>query len=733
MAHVRAPSEGRATANGVLRRRALPPADDRRGAHARRGRSASRSWSAIRRTFDFARGRIFGVLVQYPATDGARPRLRAARRERAHAARRSLVVAADLLALTLLRAAGRVRRGRRGRHRPSASACRWATAARTRRSSPRATSTSARCRAASSASRKDAHGQARRCAWRCRRASSTSAARRRPATSAPRRCCSRSWPACTPSTTGRRGCSAIAERVHALAAALAAGLRAARATRLGDEPFFDTLRVELGGAERRRRSLAARRARRINLRRLDDGTRRRRARRDDHGRGRRRRCSRVFAGGERRRRARELARRARPTLPGAARAHERATSTHPVFNRYHSETRDAALHASGSRRATSRSTHSMIPLGSCTMKLNATAEMIPVTWPEFAHAAPVRAAPSRPQGYRELFARARARGSPRSPASPPSRCSRTPARRASTPGLLVIRALPRGARRGAPRRLPDPASAHGTNPAQRGDGGHEGRRRSPATSSGNIDVADLRGEGRASTRDSSRALMVTYPSTHGVFEEAIREICEIVHEHGGQVYMDGANMNAQVGLCRPGDIGADVCHLNLHKTFCIPHGGGGPGMGPIGVAAHLAPFLPGHPVVATRRRAGDRPGVGGAVGQRAASCRSPGCTSRMMGGDGLTRATRGRDPQRQLHRQAARAALPGALPRRATAASRTSASSTCARSRRRAGVEVEDVAKRLMDYGFHAPTMSLPGPRHADDRADRERVEGASSTASATR
>jgi glycine dehydrogenase len=205
--------------------------------------------------------------------------------------------------------------------------------------------------------------------------------------------------------------------------------------------------------------------------------------------------------------------------------------------------------------------------------------------------------------------------------------------------------------------------------------------------------------------------MVTYPSTTACSRSTSARSATIVHEHGGQVYMDGANMNAQVGLCRPGDIGADVCHLNLHKTFCIPHGGGGPGMGPIGVAEHLAPFLPGHPLDAPAAASGrDRP-------VSAAPYGSPSILPiswmyiAMMGAAGLTAGDRGRDPERQLHGRAPQGPLRRALHGARTGWSRTSSSSTAAQFKKTAGIEIDDIAKRLMDYGFHAPTMSWPGRR----------------------
>ena len=274
-------------------------------------------------------------------------------------------------------------------------------------------------------------------------------------------------------------------------------------------------------------------------------------------------------------------------------------------------------------------------------------------------------------------------------------------------GLLVIHAYHAVAGQSQRTVALIPQSAHGTNPASASMAGMQVVIvASDAT--GNIDVDDLRAKA-AAHRDRLSCLMVTYPSTHGVFEGRIREVCAIVHEHGGQVYMDGANMNAQVGLTSPAAIGADVCHLNLHKTFAIPHGGGGPGMGPIAVAAHLAPFLPGHPLVKT----------GGEQAIAAVSAAPWGSASillisygylRMLGARGRDRSDADRDAERELPQGAPRAALPGAVrgrprPRRARADLRPASVQAAARASTK-----QDVAKRLMDYGFHAPTVSFPVP-----------------------
>ena len=284
--------------------------------------------------------------------------------------------------------------------------------------------------------------------------------------------------------------------------------------------------------------------------------------------------------------------------------------------------RDAALHKRLEARDLSL-TSSMIPLGSCTLKLNATTEMMPVSWREFNRLHPF-APRDQAAGYQLLFRQleyqlAEITGFAAVSLQPNA------GSQGEYAGLLVIRACHRSRSESHRMTCLIPQSAHGTNPASAVMAGMQVVA-VKSDAQGNIDVEDLRAKAKAHA-NTLAALMVTYPSTHGVFEGSIREICRIVHEHGGQVYMDGANMNAQVGLCRPGDIGADVCHLNLHKTFCIPHGGGGPGMGPIGVAEHLAPFLPGHPVVDlghTSLAAPSRRRPGGVL----RSCRSHGPTSR---------------------------------------------------------------------------------------------------------
>jgi glycine dehydrogenase len=349
-------------------------------------------------------------------------------------------------------------------------------------------------------------------------------------------------------------------------------------------------------------------------------------------------------------------------------------------------------------------TTSMIPLGSCTMKLNGTSEMLPVTWPEFGELHPFAPA-EQTTGYRELFARLE-RALCEITGFAAVSLQPNAGSQGEYTGLLVIRAFHEA--RGDERRnvCLIPVSAHGTNPASAVLAGM----RVVAVdcdAAGNVDLEDLRAKAQQH-RETLAALMVTYPSTHGVFESKIREMCGAVHENGGLVYLDGANMNAQVGLCRPGDYGADVCHLNLHKTFCIPHGGGGPGMGPIGVTQDLAPFLPSHPVVP----------MGGIKPLGTISAAPWGSPSilpisyvyiALMGATGLRRATEvailnANYMAKRLsgHYDVLFAGKSGRVAHEFILDLRPFEES--------AGIVSEDVAKRLMDFGYHAPTMSFPVP-----------------------
>lgn len=374
--------------------------------------------------------------------------------------------------------------------------------------------------------------------------------------------------------------------------------------------------------------------------------------------------------------------------------------THPVFNNYHSE-HEMLRYIKRLESKDLSLVHSMISLGSCTMKLNATAEMIPVTWPEFGQLHPF-APVDQTEGYQELFHNLRTwlteiTGFADTSLQPNSGAQGEYA------GLMVIRAYHMNRGEGHRNVALIPTSAHGTNPASAVMAGMKVVL-VKCDEKGNIDLEDLKARAEENAANLS-CLMVTYPSTHGVFEEAIQEICATIHQYGGQVYMDGANMNAQVGLTSPGRIGADVCHLNLHKTFCIPHGGGGPGMGPICVASHLAPFLPGNPIIQT----------GGEHAVSSISAAPFGSASilpisyayiSMMGGDGLTNATK----MAILNANYIKERLSGHYPILYTGTQGRAAHEMIVdcRAFKEVGVEVEDIAKRLMDYGYHAPTVSFP-------------------------
>lgn len=375
--------------------------------------------------------------------------------------------------------------------------------------------------------------------------------------------------------------------------------------------------------------------------------------------------------------------------------------THPVFNSYHSETAMMRYIKSLENKDLSLNT-AMIPLGSCTMKLNAATEMIPVSWPEFAQIHPF-APEEQWQGYRQIIDDLASDLAALTGFAGISFQPNSGAQGEYT-GLMVIRAYHHS--RGDHHRNVAliPASAHGTNPASAVMAGMQVVVTKTAAD-GTIDMDDLRAKA-AQYKDSLSCLMVTYPSTHGVFEETIREICELIHSYGGQVYMDGANMNAQVGLTSPGFIGADVCHLNLHKTFAIPHGGGGPGVGPIGVADHLVPFLPGHALVQT----------GGKQAISAVSASPFGSASillisygyiKMLGTNGLADATR----YAVLNANYMAARLREHYPILYTGSNGFVAHEFILDVRELkdlAGITPDDFAKRLMDYGFHAPTMSWP-------------------------
>ena len=491
---------------------------------------------------------------------------------------------------------------------------------------------------------------------------------------------------------GPDGLRRIAQRVHLHASILASGLRQLGFVVTG-ESFFDTVRVELDPKQRDeliQRALEAG----INLRAVGESSIII-ALDETIDRQQLRALFTLFHGGADPGFLPETLAREVETGFGAL-ARTSPFLTHPVFNRYHTEHEMLRYLRRLEARDLSLTT-SMIPLGSCTMKLNATSEMLPVTWPEFANLHPFAPA-AQSEGYRELARQlegwlAEVTGFAAISLEPNA------GSQGEYAGLLVIRKY-HDTRGDSHRNVClIPTSAHGTNPAS---AVMAGMKVVPVAclADGDIDLADLRAK-VATHSTNLAALMVTYPSTHGVFEETIVEICELIHSGGGQVYMDGANMNAQVGLTSPGRIGADVCHLNLHKTFCIPHGGGGPGMGPIGVAPHLVPFLP-----ASERRGPDtRTGSISAAPLGSASILTISWAYiRMMGGTGLTDATK----LAILNANYVARRLDGCFPVLFKGRNGLVAHECIIDLRGFHKTTAEDVAKRLMDYGFHAPTLSWP-------------------------
>jgi glycine dehydrogenase len=634
---------------------------------------------------------VFAALVQYPATDGLLHDF-APLAERLHAADAMLIVAADLLSLTMLRPPGEfgadiavgtaqrfgVPMGFGGPH-----AAYLATHEKFSRQLP------GRLIGVS----RDVHGKP---AYRLALQTREQHIRRDKATS--NICTAQVLLAVMASMYavyhGPAGLRRIAERVQALTA-LAALALGRGGLAVADGPYFDTIRVSGVDAAK---VMAAAVHRNINLRKYDANTV-------------------GFSLDEKStfdevQTVVELLTGTRPSLEqlggasvGQLGAFARTSEylTHPNFNRYHAEhemlryitrlqTRDLSL------------TTSMIPLGSCTMKLNATTEMIPVTWPEFGGLHPFVPA-DQARGYATLTSRLEGWLSEITGFSATS-LQPNAGSQGEYAGLLVIRAWHES--RGDSRRdiCLIPVSAHGTNPASAAMAGLTVVAVA-CDALGNIDLADLRVRAEQNA-DRLAALMVTYPSTHGVFEEGIREACNIVHALGGQVYMDGANMNAQVALCRPGDIGADVCHLNLHKTFCIPHGGGGPGVGPICVAAHLAPFLPGNPVTGLGTAQSIGPIAAAPYGSASILPISYAYIA-MMGAEGLKQATE----VAILNANYMAARLREHYPIVYVGTYGNVAHEFILDLRPfkpTSGIEPEDVAKRLMDYGFHAPTMSWPVP-----------------------
>ena len=513
---------------------------------------------------------------------------------------------------------------------------------------------------------------------------------------------------------GPDGLRRIARRIRGWALTLAAGLRE-KGFALGDAPFFDTVRVELGDAVDA--VLARAQKKGINLRKLNanavtvalDETVEARDIAD---------LLEVFGGAEVD--VERLAAGVTPEFQGRL-ARTSSFLTHSVFNSHHSETEMLRYIHQLETRDLSLNT-SMIPLGSCTMKLNGTSEMLPLSWAELARMHPF-APPEQAQGYREMFADLEAMiaemtGFHRVSLQPNA------GSQGEYAGLLTIRAYHRDRDAGHRNVCLIPASAHGTNPASAVMAGMKVVV-VDCDDAGNIDLQDLRTKADKHA-ERLAALMITYPSTHGVFEETVKDVCRSMHERGALVYMDGANLNAQVGVVRPAELGADVCHLNLHKTFAIPHGGGGPGMGPIAVAEHLAPYLPGHPVVST---GGEK-----AIGPIAATpWGSPSILAiswmymKLMGGSGLKDATRVAILNANYMAKRLESHYPilyrgqrGQVAHEFIIDLRPFKNS--------ANVTVDDVAKRLIDFDYHAPTMSWPvmstmmiEPTESESKAELDR------------
>jgi glycine dehydrogenase len=499
---------------------------------------------------------------------------------------------------------------------------------------------------------------------------------------------------------GPEGLKLIASRVHRAAATLAEGLAALGWTVVA-KSFFDTVTVEAGGDAHAIMARAA--AAGINLRKAaggriglscDETTTPATIEAVWRAFGARDNKVATLSFGA-------VAAVTKDMLPQNL-VRKSAFMTHPVFHQHRSETEMLRY----MRRLADRDLaldRSMIPLGSCTMKLNATAEMVPITWPEFANMHPFAPA-GQTKGYAEMLDDLGAKlcaitGYDAVSLQPNSGAQGEYA------GLLAIRAYHRSRNEGHRNICLIPSSAHGTNPASAHMVGMEVVVVA-CDDEGNVELSDLKAKAEKHAAKLA-CIMITYPSTHGVFETAVREICDIVHQHGGQVYLDGANMNAQVGLSRPGDYGSDVSHLNLHKTFCIPHGGGGPGMGPIGVKKHLAPFLPGHP------ERTDLPAVVGPVSAAPFGSASILPISYayilMMGGEGLTRATQVAILNANYIAKRLEDHYPllfkgkhGRVAHECILDTRVFKDAT--------GIAVDDIAKRLIDYGFHAPTMSFPVP-----------------------
>jgi len=646
-------------------------------------------------SFDFSKGEVCGVMVQYPATDG-RIVDYSGLTEKAHQAGAFVVMGTDLLALTVLKSPGElgadvalgnsqrfgVPMGYGGPH-----AAFFAVKDTLKRHMP------GRLIGVS----KDLNGDL---AYRMSLQSREQHIRRETATSniCTAQALLSNMAAAYAIYHGPEGIKKIGQKVHQVTSVFATGV-----SKLGytvPNQFFDTIRINLKGKTTANELMSVLVKKGINIRKLNDNEvsvalDETTTEKD---------VSLLLEGfaeaakGKLNFTPSSIVKDSPPRLGNFTRTTKYLT--HPVFNSYHSET-EMLRYLKRLENKDFSLTHGMIPLGSCTMKLNATSEMIPVTWPEFGGIHPF-APIEQAKGYNEMFeslvkSLCEITGFSAFSLQPNSGAQGEYA------GLVTIREYLEAKGQSHRNICLIPVSAHGTNPAS---AAMAGMKIVPIKTDGdgNVDIADLKEKVQQNSKELA-CLMVTYPSTYGVFEEGIKEICKIVHDNGGQVYMDGANMNSQVGLCRPGDIGADVVHLNLHKTFCIPHGGGGPGMGPIGVAKHLEPYLPGHPVVHPGKFGGKAGPVSAAPFGSSAILPISHVYIKMMGPDGLKKATQIAILNANYIAKRLKDHYPIRYHKRGLVAHECIIDISPFKA---VGVEVEDVAKRLADYGFHAPTVAWP-------------------------
>eukprot|EP01114_Cavostelium_apophysatum_P003367 TRINITY_DN1319_c0_g3_i1.p1 TRINITY_DN1319_c0_g3~~TRINITY_DN1319_c0_g3_i1.p1 ORF type:complete len:1010 (-),score=304.66 TRINITY_DN1319_c0_g3_i1:65-3094(-) len=668
---------------------------------------------------DFSKGDVCGVIVQYPATDGKVEDL-SAFADKVHKSGAIVIAATDLLALTQLKPPGEwgadialgnsqrfgVPMGYGGPH-----AAFFAVKDAFKRIIPGRLIGVSKDRAGDAAIRMSLQSREQH----IRRETATSNICTAQALLA-------NMAAAYAIYHGPKGLRDIGNRTHRIASVFATGVSKLGFT-VPKDAFFDTVKVGLNGKVTAAELMHHLVKKGINVRKLDENT----VTVSFDETTTERDVTLLFEGFAEAAKSKvtfnpaSLAKESGSRIDGFARKSEYLT--HPIFNTHHSET-EMLRYLKKLENKDLSLTHSMIALGSCTMKLNATSEMYPVTWPEFGSIHPFVPI-DQAQGYHEMFS---SLSSALSEITGFAAVSLQPnsGAQGEYAGLRVIKAYLNDTNQKHRNVCLIPTSAHGTNPAS---AAMAGLRIVPIKSDddGNVDIKDLKEKAQQHSKELA-CLMITYPSTYGVFEEGIKEICQTIHNNGGLVYMDGANMNSQVGLCRPGDIGADVCHLNLHKTFCIPHGGGGPGMGPIGVTKQLQPYLPNHPVV-------DMGQFGGSKGTGPVSAAPFGSAAilpishvyiQLMGADGLKKATQMAVLNANYMAKKLKELYPIRYHKKGLVAHELILD--FAPFKATADVGVEDVAKRLADYGFHAPTVSwpihdtmMPEPTESESKEEMDR------------